>query len=230
VSPTTSTLQASLRECRMVLERLVLIERLDPGLTPAVRDCALFSAFHRRGFDHVRPAIESLRATVGRPPVLREHANHLEVDCGGAHAWLVADALTDLAVDLFRRGRPATVEASNVVAPDELAVIPYLGEAHRLEVRLEGPRLSVVGGRVPTSLDRIRREGISVQREVWWSLFLRANDALAPDSFESRRHAGPIMVDAEGRVIGRADEDETDFNLLAEPALLAAGLKLPNGG
>jgi hypothetical protein len=221
---------ASLRECRMVLERLVLIERLDPGLTPALRDSALFSAFHHRGFGHISATIEGLRATSGGTPILREHADHLKVDCAGAHAWLVVDALVDLAVDLYRLGRPAVVQAANVAAPEELAVASYLAEAHNLDVRVEGTRLTVAGGKTPAALDQIRRDGVPVEPATWWALFKRANHALAPDSFESRRHAGPVMVDAHGRIVGRADEDETDFNLLAEPALLAAGLKLPNGG
>ena len=41
---------------------------------------------------------------------------------------------------------------------------------------------------------------------------------LAPDSFESRRHAGTIRVEADGRIIGRNDEDETDLSLLTSDA------------
>jgi hypothetical protein len=230
VSATTALMSASLRECRMVLERLVLIERLDPGLTPAVRDCAMYSAFHHGGFGHVRATIEGLRATAGGTASLRERADGLEVDCAGAHAWLVAATLLDLLVDLDRRGARGVVEAVNVTAPEELAVVPYLAEAYHLDVRVDGSRLAVAAGRAPVTLDKIRRDGIPVDPATWWSLFLRANDALAPDSFESRRHAGPVMVDAEGRVIGRADEDETDFNLLAHPALIAAGLKISSRG
>jgi hypothetical protein len=34
----------------------------------------------------------------------------------------------------------------------------------------------------------------------------------------SRRHAGPIIVTEDGRVIGRQDDDETDFSLLTSDA------------
>jgi hypothetical protein len=42
-----------------------------------------------------------------------------------------------------------------------------------------------------------------------------------PDSFESRRHAGTVRVEADGRVVGRNDEDETDLSMLtADPSRL----------
>ena len=48
-----------------------------------------------------------------------------------------------------------------------------------------------------------------------------SHEALAPDSFESRRHAGTIRVEADGRITGRNDEDETDLAMLAaDPARL----------
>ena len=222
-------LHVSLRECRMVLERLILIERLDGGLVPALRDCALYSAMHHGGFDHVRDHIERLKAGIDAQMTLDEADGDIAVDCGGRHAWTVADTLLDLAVDRYRRGLPSAVRVRNVGDAAELAVIPYLAERYRLAARVDGDSLAVTGGAAPTALDQIRRHGLPVERTAWWRLFRRANDALAPESLASRRHAGPIMVDAEGRVIGRADEDETDLNLLTDPTLVAAGLTLSNG-
>lgn len=65
-----------------------------------------------------------------------------------------------------------------------------------------------------TVLERIRRNGLTVDAALWWQLFHRSAEALAPDSYVSRRHAGPIIVEADGKVIGRQDEDETDLSLL----------------
>ena len=87
-----------------------------------------------------------------------------------------------------------------------------------------GPRVSFV---VPAyneekclgaTLDAIRRNGVRVEAALWWTLYHRSADALAPDSYLSRRHAGPIIVEADGKVIGRQDEDETDFSLLLADA------------
>jgi hypothetical protein len=52
-----------------------------------------------------------------------------------------------------------------------------------------------------------------VPRALWEELYDWSHDALTPDSIESRRHAGPVMVDADGRIHGR-DDDDTDFTLL----------------
>jgi len=57
------------------------------------------------------------------------------------------------------------------------------------------------------------RDGFAVSRALWRTLYDRSGEALTPDSIESRRHAGPVMVDAHGRVHGR-DDDDTDFELL----------------
>ena len=56
-------------------------------------------------------------------------------------------------------------------------------------------------------------DGTPVPKALWEELYALSHDALTPDSIESRRHAGPVMVDAQGRVHGR-DDDDTDFSLL----------------
>jgi hypothetical protein len=76
-------------------------------------------------------------------------------------------------------------------------------------------------------LDRLRIEGISVASEIWWPLYHASHEALAPDSFESRRHAGTIRVEADGRIVGRNEEDETDLSLLvADPSRFANAPRL----
>lgn len=56
---------------------------------------------------------------------------------------------------------------------------------------------------------------------MWWPLYKASLEALAPDSFESRRHAGTVRVEADGRIVGRVDEDETDLAMLTpDPSLL----------
>jgi len=67
----------------------------------------------------------------------------------------------------------------------------------------------------PKLIDKMRRDGMSASAEIWWPLYRASHEALAPDSFESRRHAGTIRVEANGRIVGRNDEDETDLAMLA---------------
>lgn len=63
-------------------------------------------------------------------------------------------------------------------------------------------------------LDRIRHDGLPVQPSLWWTLFDRSSEALAADTVQSRRHAGPIRVEDDGSIVGRQDDDETDMSLL----------------
>ena len=65
-------------------------------------------------------------------------------------------------------------------------------------------------------------DGTPVDAELWWRLFDESDKALAPDSFESRRHAGALIVEADGRVIGRQDEDDTDLSMLTGADKVAA--------
>jgi hypothetical protein len=145
----------------------------------------------------------------------------LVVDCGGRHAWSVAPALADLAVELACRDGSAMVEACRVRAPEELAVVVALAARHGLgaTVTSEGDRCTIVleGAPEPAAaelVERLRRDGLEVDTRSWWQLYLDSKQALAPDSVRSRRHAGAIMVTEDGRVVGRCDEEDTDLAIL----------------
>lgn len=71
-------------------------------------------------------------------------------------------------------------------------------------------------------MQRILSEGFASTRGLWERLYTRALGALTPDTVSSRRHAGTVMVDANGKVIGRPDDDDTDFSLLSQPQLPGA--------
>jgi hypothetical protein len=218
----TDLITVSLRESRMVLERLMQVARVDEGLVPALRDCALYStALGADGFINLprhlgqlptgRPSIVSIDTTSEGVSLLR---------CAGQHAWLVALTLVDLAVDAVQVGRAARFVVEDATEAQELRVATALAQTHDLEATVEPDggaqriEFRAATAQSDSTLERIVREGLRVERAYWWTLFHRANDALAPDSYESRRHAGPIIVDAQGRVIGRTDEDETDLSLL----------------
>ncbi|WP_202984873.1 hypothetical protein [Paraburkholderia sp. SG-MS1] len=223
----TDQMTVSLRESRLVLERLMQVIRIDEGLVPMLRDCALYSAaLGLSGFKNLTSHLGLLQGQRIKPLSLKREVGTSDaaahVDCGGQHAWVVAPTLVDLAVDaLTAADRPAVFIVEGVTQPHELHVCQALGEAHELEADVSEHNAAwrvafrrATDTNRETTLERIISKGLPVERTLWWQLFHRANDALAPDSYESRRHAGPIIVDAEGHVIGRTDEDETDLSLL----------------
>jgi hypothetical protein len=57
---------------------------------------------------------------------------------------------------------------------------------------------------------RALRDGFMVDAELWWSLWDRANRALAPDSLISRTHAGASVYDDSGQVLGELGEEWDD--------------------
>jgi hypothetical protein len=217
-------LMASVRESRMVLERMLQHAGVPDGLLFSVRDCALYSAaLGLSGYRGLDRQIERLRkARPDRLELVSEYPTMI-VDCNGEHAWIVADTLLELAVEALRLTGKGRVIARGVAEPSEAAVIRALAEKYDLEASVTAVpsgdvEITVIArvSRTQTVLDRIRREGIEVPAALWWQLFHLSSQALAPDSFESRRHAGTVRVEADGRVVGRGDEDETDLAMLAE--------------
>lgn len=219
----TVMMTVSLRESRMVLERLMQVARVPEGLVVSLRDCALYSAaLQLGGFPVLK---ENLRALNGVDPSRMTLAGAHTLDAAGLHAWFVAEAATDLAVAGVRSGETNVVRVANVMQPAELGVVAALARAHgfvaavacesadRATITLQPARAAD-----ESPLDRIRRYGLPVSAELWWDLFHKSAAALATDTVESRRHAGPIIVAEDGRVVGRQDDDETDFSLLTSGA------------
>ncbi|MBX3536724.1 MAG: hypothetical protein KF735_03745 [Chelatococcus sp.] len=228
----STPMRASLRESRMVLERLMQVVRIDEGLVPSLRDCALYSAaLGLGGFLAVSAQLELLRGAAPAAIRLVSEAP-LTIDCAGQHAWVVAEAVVDLLVAEARAAAspgPEIAEARvlNVAEPGELGIVAAIARKHGFTTELshgEGEAgirivLRPASADEPDPLQRIRLEGLPVAQDLWWRLFHRANEALAADTVESRRHAGPIRVEEDGRIVGRQDDDETDFSLLVGPAV-----------
>jgi hypothetical protein len=218
----------SVREVRMITERLLLVAGLADGFVPAVRDCVLYSqamdlgglAALERDFDLLKQARPIAMTSVAMASGL------CEFDARGQHAWIAAPAVLDLALASFRRGGRGEIVVRRVEAGDELSVVAGLAGRYGATVEVVADRQDATSGtrariRVTADrllggdqvLDRALLHGVPVARSLWERLYARSHDALTPDSIESRRHAGPVMVDAQGRVHGR-DDDDTDFALL----------------
>jgi hypothetical protein len=216
-------MRVSLRETRMVLERLVQVARVNEGLIASVRDCALYSAaLGLGGFDKLQANLELVAAAnLARFSVKEETT----LDAAGVHAWLVAELAVDLAVANCRTGGKGQVHIRNVLRAEELGVASGFSVRHGFVARLDhglGDHASLTLQPATVTdaalLDTIRREGLPVAAKLWWHLYHASAAALAPDTVTSRRHAGPIIVTEDGKVIGRQDDDETDFSLLTSGA------------
>lgn len=218
--PEDATLILSLREMRLIFERLVHVERPLPGMVQSLRDCAVYSALLGAGGI---AGLERNLAALAWPASSRLAAEEsgpsgVRVDAAGLHAWLVAEAALDLAAAQLRREAGASVRlaVTNVAAPEELAVIAGFAEAQGLVATptAEGFDIARAPQGRETLFGRLRRDGFPCAAALWWPLYRKSALALAPDSYESRRHAGTIIVAETGEVIGRTDEDETDLSLL----------------
>jgi len=174
------------------------------------------------------------------------------IDAGGAHAWLAGATILDLCVDAAQPSGRATLRVRNVGDPAELAVLAALAYRHGARVAVcrsddvndgatgtrsdagrdvaadhvtidvtiaDSPRTSAEWDPV---LYRAVHAGLDVDAGLWWQLHHLSNRALSPDTVESRRHAGPVIVTADGQVIGRPVDDDTDFSLLKQGPQAAA--------
>jgi hypothetical protein len=228
----TGLLSISLREGRLMLDRALLQTGLPYGFNGAIRECVLTSeGIGLGGFRKFLDDYASFKRARPNAIVLDEQdAGMLFADCGGQHAWVVAQTLLDLLVDAARTEGRLSMRASNVEFVEELQVLAALGQ--RLGVRTEvsidnedakgAATLSVLSLGMPPKeaidpvLWKIIREGLPVDAQVWWRIYHLALDALSPDTVVSRRHAGANYIDENGKLVGRPNDDDTDLSLLKE--------------
>lgn len=208
-------LHVSPRECRLVVDRLLLLQGVPLGAVPPIRDCILASQV--AGLDALRELTDGLdagsAARQGQLVVVETGESSTTVDCLDQHALLVAPALLDL------------VRIVGVVDELELHVrrvrSAEILDGLNASLRANGLTLRVARGdtadcRLTVRPDRMREEfvfrGTDVDEALWWRLFRRSNLVLSPDDPVSRRHAGATLVDDAGRVFGDTD-DVIDLDL-----------------
>ncbi|WP_431284350.1 hypothetical protein ACQW02_05945 [Humitalea sp. 24SJ18S-53] len=229
------------REVRLVVERILLLTRLPAGSVPAVRDVVLYSAaaglgglpLLQRRFDDLRSVnLASIRISETAP-------GHLAVDAGGQHAWMVLPLLLDALGEAVARHGAALATVEHVLDAEELGAACAMGPRAGLTLftaagacigPANGPDAALMRADAPlillaapaadatdAVLARVLRDGLRVEAPLWWELHHLSNTSLSPDTPESRRHAGPVIVEADGRIIGRSDhDDDTDLSLLTE--------------
>jgi len=219
-----ATWNVSVREARMCVERILLTCGIPSGFVHGVRDCVLLS--ESLGLGGFACLLEShARLDWSRHAAIRveDHDNGLRVDGGGAHAWLLLPTLVDLAVDLARRNGVARVLVANVESALELRVAA--GLAHRYGARITGESIWTVMNAAPprnsADWDPLLRQamlkGFDVDGALWRAVHELSNGALAPDSVASRRHAGPVVLADDGKLLGRIPQDDDfDMNMLTK--------------
>lgn len=231
---TSEAMRATLRESRMVVERLCQSIGVPDGVLRSVTDCGVYSAaLGLSGYPGIERQLDLLRRPAAGPMSAVQDGEKILFDGGGRHAWLAAEPALDFLVAAYRADGAAEMIATNVVEPAELKVIAALAEKHGLsaevEERANGSARIRLGGRgagAPTTLDAIIRDGVPVSTALWFHLFHRSHDALAPDTIVSRTHTGSIIVKPDGTIIGKEDPEFIDMDLsmltaesLVEPKL-----------
>lgn len=210
------TLHVSVREARMSVERTLLTCGIPGGAVHGVRECVLLSeALGLGGFRHLLGGHGALRWDA----FARVEFRGFMLDGGGIHAWLVLPTLVDLAVAQARREGETTIDVTNVAAGQELKVAEALARRYGAVTAVAGGRVSTRNAPRPVSMEQwdplllaAFRHGFDVEEDSWRALHSLSNGALAPDSVQSRRHAGPVVVNDDGSILGRLPQDD-DFDM-----------------
>ncbi|WP_172291967.1 hypothetical protein [Pseudoruegeria sp. HB172150] len=219
MNPTPEMLRIMPREMRMMSERILSLTNLPKGFALMVGDVVMYSqAMGFGGFALLELRLDDLKpADPSKISLIAESGQRIELDGGGQHAWFVVPSLIDLLQLKLADHDLAEAEVVGVVDPGELGIAEGLG-------RRAGMELSVTDGFVTARktapgdpvLDRVLADGCRMPAELWWRIYAIAQTALTPDSVVSRRHAGPVIVTEDGKVIGRTDnDDDTDVNFIS---------------
>jgi hypothetical protein len=234
------TIHLSLRESRMLLERIFQHIGVADCLLHSVKDAALYSAALNitplgRVFDHLEQVADFAPQRMRLLEGARDgDGDPIDVlDAGGQHAWIAAEPALALLVSAHRQGEKPVVIVRNATAPEEFGVVSGLVEIYdiaadvrplsdgAIEIRARKPDLGV-----RKILTRIQHDGLPTTHQVWEKLLELSKKALAPDSVLSRTHNGDIIVRPDGTVIGRRDEEFSEF----DPTLLIdKGQELQSG-
>ena len=212
----SETMQLSVREVRMIVERILLAARLPQGFIPDVRDAVMYS--HAMGLGGLS-LFQQRFVTVPSLPLSSMTMEGDTLDGGGNHAWMVAPSAIDFAIATHQNGG-GMLMVRNVSDIAELKLLEGFAGRYgaSAQVTLKDKDIAIVSvtqndNASDAILDKALATGMPVPHALWHELYAFSHKALAKDSAVSRRHAGPVMVDAEGRVHGR-DDDDSDFAFL----------------
>lgn len=231
-SQTTEMLLIMPREMRMMTERIFSLTGLPKGFFLAAQDVVMYSQkLGLGGFALLEERFEQLKnADPARISILSQDGAALRLDAGGQHAWFVIPGVIDLLGELVHHFGAARLSVVNAIDPAELQLAAPLAACSGIAVIFTGgdePLLSAsaapLGGDLGHDeplLWELLQQGTQIEAGLWWRIYHLAQKALTPDSVVSRRHAGPLIVNDDGTVIGRKDnDDETDISFLTSPKI-----------
>lgn len=226
----------SLREARIVIDRLLQWKGFPAGRRPALTDAGLYSAsLGLSGFERLLDNIDVLKFGIERHSTISGDETDLCLDAHGKHAWAVAEEVSDLLTEMDRRHGKGCVKAVNLVAAEELAVVGPVIQKYDLDAHME---ISQSGTAVACVVEpnvlreneflRICHHGIPTDHELWFELFHASNAAQAPDTKLSRLHTGPVILAEDGTLVGaeNGEEDQDmDTSLLTEEFIVEPVMK-----
>ncbi|MEQ1406664.1 hypothetical protein ABK249_17170 [Neorhizobium sp. Rsf11] len=219
------SMRAMPREMRLMSERIFSLSSLPKGFFLTVGDFPMYSQkLGLGGFALLEERFESFKsADPARISITSEDGNRLKLDAAGEHAWFVLPAAIDLLGELTARFGSAELTAVNVADAEELATAASFGGRTGLTITVSGNVLNAAPATVTGDVRKddpllwaLLEDGVLVEADLWWRIYHLAKQALATDSVVSRRHAGPMIINEDGTIIGRKDnDDETDVSFLA---------------
>ena len=209
LTPPTGDAAMSVRECRLIIERLLVAAGTLPGEVPAVRDIALAAQIH--GFEIMQYLHEHELRSPSTTVDVELADDCLVVSAHDAFSLFTLPLVRDL---ILEHPHVSTVILRGVELPKLASVLNALPEleAFSLDVQTNDgtARLAVRAVnevKDHSAIVRAHRRGLPVPGAVWLDLYLRSNDALLTESAQTRHHAGHQDVDLHGRIVRPMDDD-----------------------
>jgi len=220
-----ATMRVMPREMRLMSERILSLSSLPKGFFLTVGDLPMYSQkLGLGGFRLFEERFESFRsADPSRISITAEEGNRVVIDAAGEHAWFVLPAAIDLLGELTSRFGSGELTIAGAVDAAEFAIAADFGGRSGLSMTVADNVLTAVPAQVTGDVSKddpllwsVLQDGVEIDADLWWRIYHLAKQALATDSVVSRRHAGPMIVNEDGTVIGRRDnDDETDVSFLS---------------
>lgn len=224
----TRPLRLMPREMRLMSERIFSLSSMPRGFALTLTDIPMLSQYlSLGGFGLLLSAKDQfLAADPTALSIPSEEGAALTLDFAGQPAWVGLNTLLDLAAELTARHGSAQITVTGAAHPEELAVAVLMAGRIGLSLTLslgggsgQAVFTAAKGPVGDAAVDKINRDGLMVEPDLWWQVYELARSALAPDTAVSRRHAGVQIVNEDGTVIGRTDnDDDADVNFLARGA------------
>ncbi|MBK1782733.1 hypothetical protein [Prauserella cavernicola] len=217
-------MRLSLRETRLVTERIVMLLGVPKGSWAAVREVVV--AAEAAGLGGLAFLDRCPADAWDKPTITGESGPRITVAAQDVPAPFAVPALLDLAIATATEHGEAEIRVSGLTEAGLLPAVSSLAARFGAEVNVEteaglhvlrarpketaeGSRAAMAGG---AHLLDAALHGIVVSAELWWRLYHRSNDALTVDTPLSRNHAGAALLS------GDAGLTETDPDYVAEAA------------